>query len=50
MKSKYIENGLALVGALIIMIGVSTAATSAFAADSNLDIERHGHISNSDAE
>lgn len=32
MKSKYIENGLALVGALIVLIAVSTAAGSAFAA------------------
>lgn len=32
MKSKYIENGLALVGALIVLIAVSAAASSAFAA------------------
>ncbi len=31
MKSKYIENGLALVGALIVLVAVSTAIGSAFA-------------------
>ena len=31
MKSKHIENGLALVGALIVLIAVSTAISSAFA-------------------
>ncbi len=33
MKSKYLENGLALLGALIILIGVSAAASSALAGD-----------------
>lgn len=32
MKKRNIENRLALVGALIVLIGVSSAATSAFAA------------------
>ena len=50
MKSKYIENGLALVGALIVLIGVSTAASSAFAAEASLDIELHDRISSSDAD
>ena len=50
MKSKYIENGLAWVGALIVLIGVSTAASSAFAAESDLDIEFGDRISISDAE
>lgn len=47
MKSKYIENGLAMVGALIILIGVSTAASSAFAAAplETLDIELDDRIS-----
>jgi len=45
MKSKHIENGLALVAALIVLIGVSTAASSAFAAESSLDIELDGRIS-----
>lgn len=33
MKRKDIENGLALLGALVVLIGVSSAATSAFAAE-----------------
>ncbi len=50
MKSKHIENGLTLVAALIVLIGVSTAASSAFAAETNLDIEIHDRISLTDAE
>lgn len=34
MKRKNIENGLALLGAVVVLIGVSSAATSAFAAQS----------------
>lgn len=33
MKSKYIENGLALIGALLILTGVMAAANSALAGD-----------------
>jgi hypothetical protein len=33
MKSKYFENTLALLGALVILIGVSAAASSALAGD-----------------
>lgn len=44
MKLKYIENGLALVGALIVLVAVSAAANSAFAA-APLDIERPAPIS-----
>jgi hypothetical protein len=33
MNSKYFENGLALLGALVILIGVSAAASSALAGD-----------------
>lgn len=33
MRRKNIENGLALLGALVVLIGVSSAATSAFAAE-----------------
>lgn len=33
MKSKYIENVLALLGALVILIGVSAAANTALAGD-----------------
>jgi|GEM_PF-1579701 len=34
MKGKDFENGLAIVGALIVMVGVSAAASSALADDS----------------
>jgi hypothetical protein len=33
MKSKYFENGLAVLGALLIMTGVLAAANSALAGD-----------------
>ncbi len=33
MKGKYFENTLALLGALVIIIGVSAAATTALAGD-----------------
>ena len=33
MKAKHIESGLALVGALVVLVGVSFAASSAFAAE-----------------
>ncbi len=33
MKSKYFENVLALLGALVIIVGVSAAASSALAGD-----------------
>ena len=33
MKSKYFENGLALLGALVILIGVTAAADIALAGD-----------------
>ena len=49
MKAKYIENGLALLGAMIVLIGVSSAASSAFAA-APLDIEGPAHISVSSGE
>lgn len=45
MNSKHIENGLALIGALIILVGVSMAAGSAFAATPDLDNERTARIS-----
>lgn len=35
MKSKYIENGLALLGALVILIGVSSAANTALASNTS---------------
>ncbi len=50
MKSKYVENALALLGALIVLIGVSTAASSAFAAEAGLDIDLQDRISITDAD
>lgn len=41
MKSKYFYNGLALLGALVILVGVSAAANNAFAGDLGT-IEIHG--------
>jgi hypothetical protein len=45
MKSKYLENGLALLGALVILIGVSAAASSALAVDVGT-VEIHGSAQN----
>jgi hypothetical protein len=45
MKSKYFENGLALLGALVIIIGVSAAASSALAGDVGT-VEIHGSAQN----
>lgn len=41
MKSKYFLNGLALLGALVILIGVTAAANSALAGDLGT-VEIHG--------
>jgi len=41
MKSKHFENVLALLGALVILIGVSAAASSALAGDLDT-VEIHG--------
>lgn len=41
MKAKYFENGLALLAALFILIGVSVAANTAFARDPGT-LEIHG--------
>jgi len=41
MTSKFIENGLTLLAALVILIGVSAAASSAFAGDVGT-VEIHG--------
>jgi hypothetical protein len=41
MKSKIFENGLALLGALVILVGVSAAVNSALAGDTGT-IEIHG--------
>jgi len=41
MKSKIFENGLAVIAALIILVGVSAAATTALTTDLNT-VEFHG--------
>ena len=41
MKSKYFENGLAVLGALVILLGVSSAAMTALAVDTHT-LEIHG--------
>ncbi|MCP4300147.1 MAG: hypothetical protein GY783_06165 [Gammaproteobacteria bacterium] len=41
MKSRYFENGLALLAALVILVGVSAAAGSALAGDFGT-VEIHG--------
>lgn len=54
MTAKRIENALALAAALIVLIGVSAAASTAFAAApiANLDIDPAARISllNADSE
>lgn len=45
MKTKYFENGLALLGALVILIGVSAAASTALAGDfGTVEIHRSAQI------
>ena len=45
MNSKLIENGLALLGVLVILLGVSAAASSAFAGNVGT-VEIHGSAQN----
>ena len=45
MNTKNVENGLALVGALLILVAVAFAATSAFDSQLNLDFPAQGHTS-----
>ena len=45
MNSKYVENGLALMGALLIMVAVAFAANSALDGDLNLDFPAPGYTS-----
>jgi hypothetical protein len=45
MKSKYFENALALLGALVILIGVSAAFSTAVAGDLGT-VEIHGVAQN----
>ncbi len=45
MKGKYLENGLALLGAVLIMVAVSAAASTALAGSTGtLEIYSAAHI------
>ena len=45
MNTKYVENGLALMGALLIMVAVAFAANSVLDGDLNLDFPIPGYTS-----
>jgi hypothetical protein len=45
MKTKNVENGLALVGALLILVAVAFAATSAFNSPLDLEFPMQNHTS-----
>jgi hypothetical protein len=45
MNTKYVENGLALMGALLILVAVAFAASSAFDGKLSLDFPLQGHTS-----
>ncbi len=45
MKTKNVENGLALVGALLILVAVAFAATSAFNSPLTLEFPMQNHTS-----
>jgi len=45
MKTKNVENGLALVGALLILVAVAFAATSAFNSPLDLEFPIQSHTS-----
>lgn len=45
MNTKYVENGLALMGALLILIAVAFAATSVLDGKLNLDFPTPGYTS-----
>ncbi len=45
MNTKYVENGLALMGALLIMVAVAFAANSVLDGDLNLDFPTPGYTS-----
>jgi hypothetical protein len=45
MKHRDLENRLALLGAIVVLIGVSSAATSAFAADNSFPAENVVNLS-----
>lgn len=45
MNTKYVENGLALMGALLVLVAVAFAANSALDGELNLDFPAQGHTS-----
>ena len=45
MNTKNVENGLALMGALLILVAVAFAASSAFDGKLNLEFPVQGHTS-----
>jgi hypothetical protein len=45
MNTKYVVNGLALLGALLIMVAVASAANSALDGELNLDFPTPGYTS-----
>jgi hypothetical protein len=45
MNTKYVENGLALMGAVLIMVAVAFAANSALDGELNLDFPAPGYTS-----
>ena len=45
MNTKYVENGLALMGALLILVAVAFAATSVLDGELNLDFPTPGYTS-----
>jgi hypothetical protein len=45
MNTKYVENGLALMGAILVLVAVAFAANSALDGDLNLDFPTQGYTS-----
>jgi len=45
MNTKYFENGLALMGAVLVMVAVAFAANAAFTAQPDLEFPAQGHTS-----
>ena len=45
MNTRYVENGLALMGALLVLVAVAFAANSALDGDLNLDFPAQGYTS-----
>ena len=45
MNTKYVENGLALMGAILILVAVGFAANTAFTGKPDLELATTGHTS-----